>query len=78
MSFYILLMKQSKRFFLFSLAIIVGLGGAAATALAQSGDAVSILCYRGRKITVPFYLVQRYVNKGAKAPVNNSCVVTPQ
>lgn len=58
-----LLMKQTKRLFLFSIAIIVGLGGVAATALAQSGDAVVTLCYRNRTIKVPSYLVARYLAK---------------
>lgn len=58
-------MKQSKRFFLFSLAIVVGLGGAAATALAQSGDNIVRLCYRARTIQVPSYLTARYLAKGA-------------
>ena len=66
-------MKHSKRFFLFSLAIIVGLGGAAATALAQSGDEIKTMCYRNRTIKVPSYLVPRYVAKGAKA---NKCPET--
>ncbi len=67
-------MKHSKRFFLFSLAIIVGLGGVAATALAQSGDTIVTMCYRNRTIKVPSYLVPRYVAKGAKA---NDCRPTP-
>ena len=58
-----LLMKPSKRFFLLSLAIIVGLGGVAATALAQSGDTIVTLCYRNRTIKVPSYLVARYLAK---------------
>lgn len=66
-------MKHSKRFFLFSLAIIVGLGGVAATALAQSGDTIVTMCYRNRTIKVPSYLVPRYVAKGAKA---NACLPT--
>ena len=69
-----LLMKHSKRFFALSLAIIVGLGGAAATALAQSGDTVVTLCYRNRTIKVPNYLSARYVTKGATA---GACVTTP-
>ena len=66
-------MKHSKRFFLFSLALIVGLGGAAATALAQSGDSIVTMCYRNRTIKVPSYLVPRYVAKGARA---NACPAT--
>lgn len=59
-----LLMKKSKRFLLLSLSIIVGLGGAAATALAQgAGDQIITLCYRNRTIKVPSYLVQRYLNR---------------
>ena len=59
-----LLMKLSKRFLVLSLSIIVGLGGAAATALAQgAGDQIITLCYRNRTIMVPSYLVQRYLNK---------------
>ncbi|MEO7319465.1 MAG: hypothetical protein ABIZ56_10790 [Chthoniobacteraceae bacterium] len=58
-------MKQSKRFFLLSLAIVVGLGGVAATAVAQSGDTIVSLCYRNRTIKVPSYLVPRYTIKGA-------------
>ena len=58
-----LLMKHSNRFLLLSLAIIVGLGGAAATALAQAGDTIVTLCYRNRTIKVPSYLAQRYLNR---------------
>lgn len=71
-----LLMKQTNSFFLLSLAIIVGLGGAAATALAQ-GDTVVTLCYRNRTIKVPSYLVTRYVAKGATTlPANGTCATT--
>ena len=59
-------MKQSKRLFLSSLAIIVGFGGVAATALAQSGDTIVEMCYRSRTIKVPSYLTPRYLLKGAK------------
>jgi hypothetical protein len=65
-------MKHSK-FFLSSIAIIVGFGGIAATALAQSGDSVVALCYRDRTIRVPNYLVTRYTAKGATP---NACPAT--
>ena len=69
-------MKHSK-LFLFSLAIAVGFGGIAATALAQSGDSVVSLCYRGRNIKVPAYLLGRYTAKGASPnPTNAPCTVT--
>ena len=54
-------MKHTKRSLSLTLAIIVGLGGAAATALAQSGDTVVTLCYRNRTIKVPSYLSARYL-----------------
>ena len=56
-------MKHSKRFLILSLATIVGLGGAAATALAQQGDTIVTLCYRNRTIKVPSYLAARYLAK---------------
>ena len=69
-------MKISKQSILLALAIIGGMG-AAATALAQSGDTLESLCYRGRLIQVPSYLVQRYVLRGASAPVDGGCPATP-
>ena len=70
-------MKHSKRFFLFSLALIVGLGGAAVTAIAQSGDTIVPMCYRNRAIQVPSYLVPRYIAKGARSnPTGAPCVPT--
>lgn len=66
-------MKHPKRLFLLSLAIIVGLGGAAATALAQSGDAIVTMCYKNRTIKVPAYLVNRYV---AKSATRGACPTT--
>ena len=70
-----LLMKHSKRLVQLSLAIIVGLGGIAATALAQ-GDAIVTLCYRNRTIKVPSYLSGRYL---ARPPtfIGPCPVVTP-
>ena len=70
----ILLMKLSKRFLMLSLATIVGLGGAAATAVAQSGDQIVSMCYRNRTIKIPSYLVARYIAKGA---TTNACPTTP-
>lgn len=66
-------MKQSKRLFLFSIAIVIGFGGIAASALAQSGDAIVTLCYRNRTIKVPSYLTARYLAKGARS---GACATT--
>lgn len=53
-------MKTSKRIAMMTLAGIVGLGGAAVTALAQGDDLVT-LCFRNRTVRVPSYLVSRYL-----------------
>ena len=66
-------MKTAKRIAIMSIAAVVGLGGAAVTALAQ-GDALVTLCFRNRTIQVPSYLVGRYVTAGA---TSGPCVVTP-
>ena len=71
-----LLMKHSKRFFQLTLAIIVGLGGIAASALAQAPtDAIVTLCYRNRTIKVPSYLVARYLAK--PGTTTGACVTAP-
>ena len=44
-----------------TLAGVVGLGGAAVTALAVGGDDLVTLCFRNRTIQVPFYLINRYL-----------------
>ena len=68
-----LLMKHIKSFLKYSLAIIVALGGA--TAFAQTGDAVVTLCYRGRTIKVPSYLVARYLAK--VGTTTGACITNP-
>ena len=70
-----LLMKHTKRSLSLTLAIIVGLGGAAATALAQTGDAVVTLCFRNRTIKVPSYLSARYLARPGTTA--GPCVTTP-
>ena len=67
-------MNKSKRFLLLSLAIIVGLGGVAATALAQ-GDSLVTVCYRNRTIKVPTYLLNRYL--AVPGTMFGSCPTTP-
>ena len=67
---------MSKQLLMLAIAVTGGLG-AAVTALAQSGDTLESLCYRGRLIQVPSYLVGRYVLRGATAPVNGGCPATP-
>ena len=53
-------MKTIKTIVMMTLAGVVGLGGAAVTALAQ-GDELVTLCFRNRTIQVPSYLVGRYL-----------------
>ena len=67
-------MKTSKKAMLTALAVIVGLGGAAATALAQ-GDSLVTLCFRNRTVQVPFYLVGRYL--AVPGTTSGPCIVTP-
>ena len=43
-----------------TLAGVVGLGGAAVTALAQGDDLVT-LCFRNRTVRIPSYLINRYL-----------------
>ena len=67
-------MKTSKRLIMMTLAGVVGLGGAAVTALAQ-GDSLVTLCFRNRTIQVPSYLVGRYL--AVVGTTAGSCVVSP-
>ena len=67
-------MKTSKKTFLMALAAVVGLGGAAVTALAQGDDLVT-LCFRNRTIQVPSYLVPRYL--AVVGTTSGKCIVTP-
>ena len=57
-----------------TLAGVVGLGGAAATALAQGDDLVT-LCFRNRTIQVPFYLISRYL--AVPGTMAGPCPVSP-
>ena len=66
-------MKTTKRFAFMALAGIVGLGGAAVTALAQ-GDVLVTLCFRNRTVQVPTYLVNRYLS--VAGTTTGPCVVT--
>lgn len=50
-------MKNSKSLHL-AIAIVIGMGGMIASALA---DNTVTICYRGRTITVPTYLLPRYI-----------------
>ena len=67
-------MKTSKRIIMMTLAGVVGLGGAAVTALAQ-GDELVTLCFRNRTIRVPFYLVSRYL--AVPGTTAGPCIVSP-
>ena len=57
-----------------TLAGVVGLGGAAITALAQGDDLVTI-CYRNRTVQVPFYLLNRYL--AVPGTTTGPCITTP-
>ena len=67
-------MHKSKRYLVLSLAILIGCGSFIVPSVAQSGDTLVYLCYRGVTIQVPFYLKQRYINRGA---LNNPCPTSP-
>ena len=67
-------MKTTKRFMMMALAGVVGLGGAAVTALAQGDDLVT-LCFRNRTIQVPFYLIGRYL--AVPGTTTGPCITTP-
>ena len=68
-------MKQSKRFFLLSLAILIGLGGGTATALPKAGSTIVTLCYRKRTIKVPSFVAARFLAKPGTTA--GACPVTP-
>ena len=57
-----------------TLAGVVGLGGAAVTALAQGDDLVT-LCFRNRTIQVPTYLINRYL--AVPGTLTGPCPVSP-
>ena len=57
-----------------ALAGVVGLGGAAVTALAQGDDLVTI-CFRNRTVQVPTYLLNRYL--AIAGTMTGPCIVTP-
>ena len=65
-------MNKSSRFFLFSLAVIVGFGGIVGTALAGQDDLIPV-CFHNRTIQIPTYLLARYQTGGA---VPGACKVT--
>ena len=65
-------MRKPRQLFILSLAVIVGCGSFIASSVAQ-GDTLMTLCYRGTSIQVPFYLAQRYLNRGA---TNGPCAAS--
>ena len=68
-------MKTTKRFIMMTLAGVVGLSGAAVTALAVGGDDLVTLCFRNRTIQVPFYLINRYL--AVLGTTTGPCIVSP-
>lgn len=57
-------MYQSKRLLILALAVVAGAGAFLPSVLA-AGDALVPVCFRGRNVQVPFYLMIRYTNAGA-------------
>ena len=57
-------MHQSKRLLILALAVVAGAGSFVPSIFAGSDNLVP-LCYKGRNIQVPFYLMTRYTNNGA-------------
>jgi hypothetical protein len=68
-------MKTTLRIALMSLAVAVGFGTAAMTAIAASGDDLVTICFRGRTVGVPTYLLPRYL--AVTGTTIGPCVVTP-
>lgn len=67
-------MKTSKHVLALAAVVVAGLSVAVTSAIAQGPDELVGICYRGRTIQVPAYLVPRYIAKGAD-PV--PCLPTP-
>lgn len=57
-------MFNFKRVLILALAMATGMAAFTIPALAQ-GDDIVFLCFRGRTIGVPFYLMNRYIVNGA-------------
>lgn len=64
-------MRIHKNLLMLAVAVVSGLGAAVTSAIAQSNDDLVLICYRGRTIQVPSYLVARYVFKGAASGACN-------
>lgn len=69
-------MKTSKKAIITALVAIIGIGGAAATAMAQ-GDNLVTICFSNRTISVPSYLVSRYISSPLFVRTG-PCGVTPR
>ena len=57
-------MFKSKKILILALAVVAGAGPFLPSVFA-AGDTLVTICYRGRTIQVPFYLMTRYTNNGA-------------
>ncbi len=57
-------MYKSRLFLILALAVVT-VAGSIVPAVAVAGDNLVPLCYLGRTIKVPFYLVVRYTSHGA-------------
>ena len=66
-------MFKSKKILILALAVVAGAGPFLPSVFA-AGDTLVTICYRGRTIQVPFYLLIRYTSAGAQP---NPCPTSP-
>lgn len=68
------MISKYKKHLQLSLAVVVGAGALALIIPTQAHAQSSLICFRGNTITVPTYLVSRYIAAGA---TSGACVISP-